>query len=115
MVDPATSGSTVIRGQENYLKVRVSNRGPAEARSVVVDARLAAYVGTRFEYDQDWTAIDATHIRPAGAPAHLGNIVAGGEAVATFPISAAQVDALWGWKTSFWSPCALAVVEADND
>jgi len=109
--DPAQSKHLEL-GQTNYLYVRVVNKGPREARNVVVSARLTPYVGTQFVYPQDWTAVDATHISPAPISASFATLAAGAEAIAKFSISAAQVQVLWD---EGWHPCCVASVTADND
>jgi subtilisin family serine protease len=113
--DPMQS-SNVERGQTNYIYVRVTNNGPAAARNVVVDCRIAAYAGTQFTYPLDWTAVDATHIAPTPLTASFATVPAGDTAVAKFSVSAAQVDTLWNWVNGMsWHPCMLARVQADND
>lgn len=113
--DPLKS-SNIERGQTNYLYVRARNHGPATARHVVVDARLVAYVGTEFVYPHDWTAMDAQHVAPTPVTASFASIPPGGEAIATFTISAAQVESVWGWISGHsWHPCIVAVANAAND
>lgn len=109
--DPAQSKHLEI-GQTNYLYIRVKNNGPRVARNVVVDARLTAYVGTQFVYPHDWTVSDATHLSPTPVTASFASIPAGGEEIAKFTISAAQVDIL---ANENWHPCMVASVSADND
>jgi hypothetical protein len=109
--DPAQSQYLEV-GQTNYLYVRVRNNGPREARNVVVSARITPYVGTQFVHPTDWTAVDATHIAPTPISATFATIASGAEEIATFSISAAQVDVL---DSGDWHPCAVASVTADND
>lgn len=110
--DDPTQSQFLELGQTNFLYVRVRNDGPREARGVVVSARLTPFVGTQFVYPTDWTAVDATHISPAPVAANFVSIPSGGEEIATFQISAAQVDVLFN---NNWHPCLLASVMADND
>ncbi len=113
--DPNDS-SRVERGQTNYLYVRVTNRGPREARNVAVNARITPYVGLEFVYPTDWMAIDAMHVSPAPVTTVFGTLPAGATVIAKFSISATQVEDLWGWSNSHpWHPCLLASVTADND
>ena len=109
--DPAQSKHLEL-GQTNYLYVRVVNNGPRAARNVVVSARLTPFVGTQFVYPHDWTAVDATHLSPTPITANFAAIAAGGEAMAKFSISVAQVQQLWDEN---WHPCLVAAVDADND
>jgi len=110
--DDPTQSQFLELGQTNYLYVRVRNDGPREARNVVVSARLTPFVGTQFVYPTDWTAVDATHISPTPVTASFVSIPAGGEEIAKFTISAAQVDVLF---SNSWHPCLVASVAADND
>jgi subtilisin family serine protease len=109
--DPTQSQYLEI-GQTNYLYVRVRNVGPREARNVTVDARLTPFVGTQFVYPTDWTAVDGTHLAPTPITAAFATIAAGGEEIAKFSISAAQVAVL---HSNAWHPCVVASVTADND
>ncbi len=119
--DPAQS-NRVERHNQNFLYVRVTNKGPREARNVVVNTRITPYVETQFIYPADWIASDATHVTPLplpGSPATSGtpaSIPSGGSVIAKFSISASQVEDLWGWENTHpWHPCLLASVKADND
>ena len=106
----------VERGQTNYIYVRVTNLGPREAHNVAVNIRITPYVGLQFVYPADWTAIDAMHVAPTAITGSFTSIPAGGEVIAKFSISAAQVEDLYGWQTDHpWHPCLLAQVTADND
>jgi subtilisin family serine protease len=110
--DDPTQSQYLELGQTNYLYVRVRNGGPHEARNVVVSGRIVPFVGTQFVYPMDWTAVDATHISPTPVTATFASIPAGGEEIAKFTISAAQVDVLF---SNNWHPCLVASVTADND
>lgn len=110
--DDPTQSQFLELGQTNYLYVRVRNNGPRDARNVVVSARLTPFVGTQFVYPTDWTAVDATHISPTPVTASFVSIPAGGEEIAKFTISSAQVDVLF---SNSWHPCLVASVTADND
>jgi hypothetical protein len=77
-----------------------------------VSARLTPFVGTQFVYPSDWTAIDATHLSPTPVSASFASVPVGGEVIAKFTISAAQVAIL---DSNHWHPCLVASVTADND
>ena len=109
--DPAQSQYLEI-GQTNYLYVRVRNVGPREARNVVVSARITPFVGTQFVYPTDWVAVDGTHLSPTAMTSTFATIASGGEEIAKFSISAAQVEIL---HSNAWHPCVVASVAADND
>ncbi|MGD2068857.1 MAG: S8 family serine peptidase [Gemmatimonadota bacterium] len=112
--DPSEA-SRVVRGQESWIYVRIRNAGPAPARNVSVDVRITPWVGLQFVYPGDWTLTDSTHVAPSPSLAAFAGIPAGGEVIAKFTLTAAQVDALWGWGGLGWHPCLLARVRADND
>jgi hypothetical protein len=113
--DPAQS-SRVERGNENFLYIRVTNKGPRDARNVVVDARITPYVGSQFFYPTDWITSDATHVTPAPLTGSVATLSSGMSVIAKFSISAAQTQDLWGWVSSHpWHPCLLARVQAEND
>jgi hypothetical protein len=113
--NPAQSGK-VERGQPNYIYVRVTNKGPQDARNVTVTTRITPAVGLQFVYPQDWTLEDKTHVSPEPITANFASIPAGGTAIAKFRIEAAQTETLYGWtKGTRWHPCLLAMVKADND
>ncbi len=112
----ASQSKSVERGQTNYIYVRVTNNGPREARNVAVNIRITPYVGLQFVYPGDWTLIDAMHVAPTAITGSIAAIPSGGEVIAKFSISAAQVEDLYGWQTDHpWHPCLLAEVTADND
>jgi subtilisin family serine protease len=113
--NPAQS-SNVERGQTNYIYAQVTNRGPREARNVTVNLRLTPYVGVEFVHPADWTAVDAMHVSPAVVTNTFAALAPGASAMAKFTVSAADVEALWGWQNSNpWHPCLLVSVNADND
>ncbi len=113
--DP-TQSSRVDRKNDNFLYIRVTNRGPHTARGVTVDARITPYVGTQFFYPTDWATQDATHIRPTPITNTFATVSSGASVIAKFRISAAQVEDLWGWENNQpWHPCLLASVTSNND
>jgi hypothetical protein len=112
----ASQSKNVERGQTNYIYVRVTNKGPREARNVTVNVRITPYVGLQFVYPADWTTIDAMHVAPTAITGSVAAIPAGGDVIVKFSISAAQVESLYGWETNQpWHPCLLAQVTAGND
>jgi len=107
--------NTVVRGQTNYIYVRVTNNGPNTARNVVVNVRITPFVGTQF-IASDWTLADPLHVQPASVLDTFVTVPAGGQVMAKFSLDASQVETLWGWDTAHpWHPCLLALVQADND
>ncbi len=52
--DGGTTHQNTLRGQDNFVYVRVNNRGAAEARDVRVRVNLSSFAGTEFVYPQNW-------------------------------------------------------------
>ena len=112
----ASQSKNVERGQANFIYVQVTNNGPRAARNVAVNVRITPYVGLQFVYPNDWTATDATHVSPTSVVNTFAVVPAGTTVMTKFTMSAAQVEALYGWQISNpWHPCLLAQVTADND
>ncbi len=103
------------QGQKNYIYVRVTNRGPADARNVNVSVRAVPFVSTEFVHPADWTTVDATHIEPTDLLASWTTLPSGATVDAKFRLSKEQVDFLYGWESSGWHPCLLAQAQCDND
>lgn len=111
-----SQSKNVERGQTNFIYVQVTNNGPRDARNVVVNIRITPYVGLQFVYPGDWTDVNATHVNPTSVVNNFAAVPSGTAVIAKFTMSAAQVEALYGWQTNNpWHPCLLAQVTADND
>src|SRR5207247_1561435 len=105
----------LLRGQTNYIFVRVTNLGPAVTRDVSVALRAVSYAGTEFVYPQDWKNIDATHIEPTAISTTVSGIPVGGTAIVKFSLSPAQVETLVSWESGGAHPCLLAEAACCND
>jgi murein tripeptide amidase MpaA len=103
------------RGQTNFVYVKVTNKGPAAAKSIRVSLRAARFPGTEFTYPSDWTAVDATHLQPTAVLDTFASVPSGSTRIAKFTLSAAQVDTLWGWQAASHHPCLLAQADCSND
>ncbi|MEO6543177.1 MAG: S8 family serine peptidase [Nitrospiraceae bacterium] len=114
--DPFSDTDVVLKNQDNYLFVRITNNGPGVARNIVVQARIVPYVGTQFTYPYDWQT-NSTFVRPEPLTVTYPTIGQGlaNQVVAKFKILRADVDTLWDWSNKMWHPCVLAEVTADND
>ena len=104
-----------IAGRDNFLYVRIHNRGPNATRELRVSARAAAFAGTEFLFPHDWTVVDATHVAPTPIVDSFDNVPPGSTRIARFRLSAAQVDQLSGWQGSGWHPCLLAEADCVTD
>lgn len=111
-----SQSKNVEKGQPNFVYVQVTNKGPRDARNVVVDCRITPWIGIQFRYPDDWTLLDAMHVQPSPITATFASVASGATAMAKFTISSAQTDTLYGWENSNpWHPCLLASVVSDND
>jgi subtilisin family serine protease len=104
-----------IQGQTAFVYIRVVNAGPAEAREVSVSVRATPFVGTEFIYPLDWSLENETHVMPQVITNTFPTLNVGGEVIARFSFSAAQIDQLYGWQNEGWHPCLLAAVTSAND
>ena len=104
-----------LQGQKNFVYVRVHNRGKGTADNVTVTLRAVAFPGTEFLYPQDWTTVDATHVKPNGVTPHFNHLAPGATEIAKFRIEKDDVDVLYGWEQIHHHPCLLAEVTCDGD
>ena len=103
--DNIFADTPVIRGQDNWIYVRVRNKGATAYANVTVNVYLQNYVGAEFLYPVDW---DPTNnllgtATIASLPAATGG--SDGTAIAKFPWSAAKIPPAAGWH-----PCLLVEV-----
>lgn len=95
--DGLTAHQDTIRGQDNYVGVRVWNKGGSDYEDVTVRAYRANYAGTEFYYPEDW---------------HPDNLI--GEEKVTVPAgSSATVFLRWDAAMipdATWHPCLLVEV-----
>ncbi len=104
-----------VQGQKNFVYVRVHNRGTETANNVTVSLRAVAFPGSEFLYPQDWTTVDATHVKPTGVTPHFNHLAPGATEIAKFRIEKDDVDVLYGWEQIHRHPCLLAEVTCDGD
>jgi hypothetical protein len=102
-------------GRRNHIYVRAQNLGPHAARNLVVDVRLTPGTGVSFAYPADWTAVDATHLRPNPVVQTFATVPTGASVIAEFSISEHEADTMAAWAAGGAQVCLLAVVSADND
>lgn len=113
--DDVFSHQNPIRGQRNFIYVRVRNLGKEVARNIRVEMRAAAFPGTEFVYPYDWTQEDATHIEPFGVDPHEQQMAVGAQAIFKFRLGAPDVDGLYGFEQQGLHPCLLAQVHSNED
>lgn len=111
--DPLLS-SQLTADQDNFVYVRVANKGPQVARNVRVSLR--AVVGAAaFVYPDDWERTNDVHLAPEPITTTFGSVAANTSVLASFRIPREQANVLAAWSASARHPCLLAQVHADND
>ena len=101
--DGGTTNVPTIRNQDNYIYVRVRNKGSQPYNSVTVNFYIANFEalvpGTEFLYPVNWA--------PGGflGSATIATVPASGEAIANIKWSASQIPPAAGWH-----PCLLCEV-----
>jgi len=95
--DGLTAHQDTIRGQDNYINIRVWNDGALDYDDVIVRVYRANFAGTEFYYPEDW---------------HPDNLI--GEQIITVPAGSSATSVIT-WATSFipnatWHPCLLVEV-----
>jgi len=114
--DGGATHQDTIRGRDNFVYARVSNRGQAEARNVKVRVCLANFAGTQFSYPNDWIPRNPAG---GGAVSGPGTYLIGEAQIPTLAAGAAQVVSI-RWIASLippatnWHPCLL-VEASPND
>jgi hypothetical protein len=94
----------VIRQQDNWIYVRVRNKGATAYANVTVNVYLANFVGTEFLYPVDWNPTNLLGSQViASLPAASGGV--DGTAIAKFQWLQAKIPPAAGWH-----PCVLVEV-----
>jgi len=120
--DDVFANQPAVRGQKNFIYVRVRNNGPETATDVNVSVRAVAYAATEFVYSSnamlnDWALVNATHIKPFGLKSQWAKIDPGfaNAKIFKFRLEKDEVDTLHNWELNNWHPCLLAEVSSDQD
>jgi hypothetical protein len=89
-----------IRGQDNWIYVRVRNKGNQASKEITVNVFRANFVATQFLYPQDWRMEDqvGSQVIAAGVPAN-------DEIILEFKWDQSMIPPETGWH-----PCLLAEV-----
>lgn len=113
--DGVMENQDLVAGQDNWIYVRFTNRGPRPTRQVKVGLRAAAYAGTEFRYPHDWTANDDAHLAPVPVLDAFDNVPVGATRVAKFRLLKEQSARLGDWQEAGWHPCLLAEADCVTD
>lgn len=114
--DGGTTHQNTMRGRDNFVYVRVSNRGLAEAHNVKVRIYLANFAGTEFIYPNDWIPRNPSG---GGTLTGSGTHLIGEVQVPTLGPGASQVVRV-RWIASLiptetnWHPCLLVEVSPND-
>ena len=114
--DGGTVHQDTIRGQDNFVYVRVNNRGLAEAQNVKVRVCLANFAGTEFTYPDDWIPKNHMGGGPLTGP---GTYLIGEAQIPTLASGSSQVVRVQ-WHASLippalnWHPCLLVEVSPND-
>ena len=108
--DNGLTHQNTIRGRDNYIYIRVRNRGVAEAINLIVRAYITTWAGTEFTHPADWIPLNPTG---GGAISLPGTYLIGENTVANLFPGSSQIIKM-KWQASLipndtnWHPCILA-------
>lgn len=114
--DGGTTHQNTIRGQDNFIYVRVSNRGLAEAREVKVRVCITNFAGTEFSYPNDWIPKNPSG---GGTLTTTGTYLVGQVQIPVLAAGASQIVTT-KWIASLipkalnWHPCLLVEVSPND-
>lgn len=114
--DGGTAHQDTVRGRDNFIYVRVNNRGQAEAHDLRVRTYLANFAGTQFSYPNDWIPKN-----PAGGGSLSipGTYLIGQALIPTLAPESSQIVSM-RWVSSLippalnWHPCLLVEVSPND-
>jgi murein tripeptide amidase MpaA len=114
--DGGTAHQDTIRGRDNFVYVRVTNRGQAEACDVKVRVYLTNFAGTQFSYPKDWIPMNPVG---GGSLSSPGTYLIGETQIPTLAAGASQIVKV-RWISSLippvlnWHPCLLVEVSPND-
>lgn len=114
--DGGTTHQDTIRGQDNFVYVRVRNRGLAEARNVKVRVYITNFAGTEFIHPNDWIPRNPSG---GGILTDPGTYLIGEVQIPTIALGASQVVRV-RWMSSLipsalnWHPCLLVEISPND-
>jgi carboxypeptidase T len=114
--DNDTDHQDTIRGSDNFVYVRVNNRGPAEALNVKVRVYFTNFAGTEFLYPKDWIPQNSAGESTVSGP---GTYLIGEAQIPKLaPGASQQVRVLWASSlippALNWHPCLLVEVSPND-
>lgn len=114
--DGGIAHQNTVRGKDNYMYIRVRNRGLADAKNLTVRAYITSFAGTEFVHPEDWVPLN-----PAGGGGitALGTYLIGETSIASLAASGSQIVKIL-WQKSLipadasWHPCILTEVSPND-
>jgi carboxypeptidase T len=114
--DGGTVHQNTVRGRNNFVYVRVINRGLAEARDAKVRVSITNFAGTQFIYPDDWIPRNPSG---GGTLGGTGTYFVGEASIPSVAPGASQVVRV-RWDASLippdlnWHPCLLVEVSPND-
>jgi murein tripeptide amidase MpaA len=114
--DGGTVHQNTIRGQDNFIYVRVTNRGLAEAEELKARVYIANFAGTEFVHPYDWVPRNPSG---GGSLADVGSYLIGETTIASLAAGASQTTHV-RWPASLippdssWHPCLLVEISPND-
>jgi carboxypeptidase T len=114
--DNGTIHQNTIRGRDNYVYIRIRNRGTAPALNVKVRAYITTWAGTEFLHPADWVPLNPGGGGSIGSP---GTYLIGEYTIASLQPATSQVVKM-KWQASLipndtsWHPCILSEVSPND-
>lgn len=96
--DNGTVHQNTIRGQDNFIYVRVRNKGAQPSEEITVNVFRANFAGTEFLYPEDWKLEDCLD------PQVIASVPPAGEVIAKFRWARRMIP------NAAWHPCLLAEI-----
>lgn len=96
--DNGTVHQNTIRGQDNFIYVRVRNKGAQPSEEITVNVFRANFSGTEFLYPEDWNLEDCLDQQV------IASVPAAGEVIAKFRWARTMIP------NAAWHPCLLAEI-----
>ena len=102
--DNGNNPQQTIRGQDNFVRVRIWNKGNQQSGEVTVNLYQANWAGTEFLYPDDWNVANRIGTQNVGSiPASAGGV--DGQHILTFTWTQAKIP-----PSTWQHPCLLAEI-----
>ncbi|HYP52460.1 MAG TPA: M14 family metallopeptidase, partial [Pyrinomonadaceae bacterium] len=114
--DNQTAHQNTVRGRDNFVYVRVRNRGVAAALDLKVRVYITTFAGTEFVHPEDWIPRNPSGGGSLGVP---GTYLVGEATIASVAPGSSQIAKVRWPRTLIppaanWHPCLLAEVSPND-